>query len=136
MAKWAELFRIASEGKAFTLFKIFLPQNGENMKSIIVSMVAAAGLMVAGSALATDMPEIAKKNSCTACHAIDKKVVGPAWAEVAKKYKGDAGAKAKLVPKMIKGGGGVWGAMPMPANPKLSEADAGALVDFVLGLAK
>ena len=106
------------------------------MKSTIVSMVAAAGLLVAGSALAADMPEVAKKNNCTACHAIDKKVVGPAWAEVAKKYKGDAGAKAKLVPKMIKGGGGVWGAMPMPASPKLSEADAGALVDFVLGLAK
>ena len=106
------------------------------MKSIIVSMVAAAGLMAAGSALAADMPDLAKKNNCVACHAIDKKVVGPAWAEVAKKYKGDAGAKAKLVPKMIKGGSGAWGAMPMPANPKLSEADAGTLVDFVLGLAK
>ena len=128
------MFRIISEGKTFTLVKIFLSQNGENMKSIIVSMVAAAGLMVAGSALAADMPEAAKKNNCTACHAIDKKVVGPAWAEVAKKYKGDAGAKAKLVPKMIKGGGGVWGAMPMPASPKLTEADSAALVDFILGL--
>jgi cytochrome c len=104
------------------------------MKSIIVSMVAAAGLMVAGSALAADMPDLAKKNNCTACHAIDKKVVGPAFADVAKKYKGDATAKGKLTTKMIKGGGGVWGAMPMPASPKLSEADAGALVDFVLGL--
>ncbi len=104
------------------------------MKSIIVSMVAAAGLVVAGSALAADMPDLAKKNNCTACHAIDKKVVGPAFADVAKKYKGDAGAKANLVAKMIKGGGGVWGAMPMPANPKLSEADSAALVDFVLGL--
>ena len=106
------------------------------MKSIIVSMVAAAGLMVAGSALAADMPDAAKKNGCTACHAIGKKVVGPDWQLVANKYKGDATAKAKLVPKMIKGGGGVWGAMPMPASPKLSEADAGALVDFILGLAK
>lgn len=90
--------------------------------------------MAAGSALAADMPDLAKKNNCTACHAIDKKVVGPAFADIAKKYKGDAGAKAKLTPKMIKGGGGVWGAMPMPASPKLSEADAAALVDFVLGL--
>ena len=106
------------------------------MKSIIVNMVAAAGLMVAGSALATDMPELAKKNNCTACHAIDKKVVGPAWNDVAKKYKGDATAKAKLATKIMKGGSGNWGAMPMPANPKLSEADAGALADFVLGLAK
>jgi cytochrome c len=104
------------------------------MKSIIVSMVAAAGLMVAGSALAADMPDLAKKNNCTACHAIDKKVVGPAFADVAKKYKGDATAKGKLTTKIIKGGGGVWGAMPMPASPKLSEADAGALADFVLGL--
>src|SRR3989338_5386512 len=106
------------------------------MKSIIVSMVAAAGLMVAGSALAADMPDLAKKNNCTACHAIDKKVVGPAWKAVADKYRGDAGAKAKLVVKMQKGGGGVWGAMPMPASPKLSEVDVGGLVDFVLGLKK
>lgn len=106
------------------------------MKSIIVSMVAAAGLMAAGSVLAADMPDIAKKNNCTACHAIDKKVVGPAWMEVSKKYKGDATQKARLTTKIMKGGGGNWGAMPMPANPKLSEADAGALADFVLGLAK
>jgi cytochrome c len=104
------------------------------MKSIIVSMVAAAGLMVAGSALAADMPDIAKKSNCTACHAIDKKVVGPAFADISKKYKGDATAKAKLATKIIKGGGGVWGAMPMPASPKLSQADADALADFVLGL--
>ncbi len=104
------------------------------MKSMIVSMVAAAGLMVAGSAMATDMPELAKKNNCTACHAIDKKVVGPAWKAVADKYKGDAGAKARLATKIQKGGGGVWGAMPMPASPKVSDADAAALADFVLGL--
>lgn len=106
------------------------------MKSIIVSMVAAAGLMVAGSALAADMPPLAKKNNCTACHAIDKKLVGPAWQAVGDKYKGDAAAKAALVTKIQKGGSGNWGKMPMPANPKLSEADAVALVDFVLGLAK
>lgn len=105
------------------------------MKFITVSM-AAAGLMIAGSAMATDMPELAKKSSCTACHAIDKKVVGPAWQAIADKYKGNAEAKAKLVPKMMKGGGGVWGAMPMPANPKLKQEDAEKLVDFVLSLAK
>jgi len=104
------------------------------MKSIIVSMVAAAGLMVAGSTIAADMPDLAKKNNCTACHAIDKKVVGPSFSDVAKKYKGDASAKAKLATKIVKGGGGVWGAMPMPPTPKLSEADANALADFVLGL--
>ena len=106
------------------------------MKFIIANMIAAASLMAAGSALATDMPEAAKKNNCTACHAIDKKVVGPAFADIAKKYKGDATAKAKLVTKVMKGGSGAWGAMPMPPNPKLTEADANMLVDFVLGLAK
>lgn len=108
------------------------------MKSIIVSMAVAAGLMVAGSAMATDMPDVAKKNNCTACHAIDKKVVGPAWTDVAKKYKGDAGAEAKLITKVSKGGGGVWGSMPMPANDAAGtkQADMKALVQFILGLAK
>lgn len=106
------------------------------MKSIVVSMIAAAGLMVAGSAMAVEVPDLAKKNNCMACHAIDKKLVGPSWQDVANKYKGDATAKAKLATKMIKGGAGAWGAMPMPATPKLSQADADALADFVLGLAK
>ena len=106
------------------------------MKSIIISLVATAGLVVAGSALATDMPAVAKKNNCTACHAIDKKVVGPAWMEVSKKYKGDAKAAAHLDQKIAKGGSGVWGAMPMPANPKVTDAERKEIVDFVLGLAK
>lgn len=106
------------------------------MKSIIVSMVAAAGLMVAGGVLAADMPESAKKNGCTACHALDKKIVGPSFNDVAKKYKGDAGAVAHLTTKISKGGSGVWGAMPMPASPKLNDADKKELIDFILGLAK
>lgn len=105
------------------------------MKSIIVSMVAAAGLVVAGSALAADMPALAKKNGCSACHAIDKKVVGPSWVDVAKKYKGDAGAAAHLDTKIAKGGSGVWGPMPMPASPKLTDAERKELVTFILGLA-
>jgi cytochrome c551/c552 len=106
------------------------------MKSMIVSMMIAAGLMVAGSALATDMPAVAKKNNCTACHAIDKKVVGPAWADVAKKYKGDAAAEAKLVTKVSKGGSGAWGSMPMPANDPAGtkQADMKELVKFILAL--
>lgn len=108
------------------------------MKSIIVSMTVAAGLMIAGSAMATDMPAVAKKNNCTACHAIDKKVVGPAWMEVAKKYKGDATAEAKLITKVSKGGSGAWGSMPMPANDAAGkkQADMKELVQFILGLAK
>jgi len=102
----------------------------------ITTMILAAGLMVSGSALAEDMPATAKKNNCTACHAIDKKVVGPAWAEVAKKYKGDAGAADRLSAKIAKGGSGVWGSMAMPPNPKVSDADMKELVGFILGLAK
>lgn len=105
------------------------------MKSIAISMIAAAGLMVAGSAMAAEMPELAKKSGCTACHAIDKKLVGPAWLDVAKKYKGDAGAEAKLEAKVAKGGSGVWGTMPMPPNaPKVSAADTKTLVKFIMGL--
>ncbi len=107
------------------------------MKSIVVSMIAAAGLMVAGSAMAVDMPEIAKKSNCTSCHAIDKKVVGPAWMEISKKYKGQADAEAKLITKVAKGGSGAWGSMPMPPNaPKVAEADIKTMVEFILGLAK
>ena len=106
------------------------------MKTIIASVVAATGLMIAGVSMATDMPALAKKSGCANCHAIDKKVVGPAWQDVANKYKGDAGAADKLITKIAKGGSGVWGAVPMPAQPKLSEADNKELVGFILGLAK
>jgi cytochrome c len=77
---------------------------------------------------------LAKKNSCLACHAIDKKMVGPAWKAVAVKYRGDAGAEAHLVNKIAKGGSGVWGSMAMPGNSKISEADRITLARFVLNL--
>jgi cytochrome c len=131
------LFRIDPEGKHLrNLLSFLITKRREHMKSIIVSMAVAAGLMVAGSAMATDMPAVAKKLNCTACHAIDKKVVGPAWAEVAKKYKGDAGAEAKLITKVSKGGGGVWGSMPMPANDAAGtkQADIKEVVKFILAL--
>ena len=104
------------------------------MKSIVISMIAAAGLMVAGSAMATDMPAVAKKNNCTACHAVDKKVVGPAWKDVGAKYKGDAAAWDKVTAKIKKGGSGAWGSMPMPANPKVSDADMAEIIAFIKGL--
>ena len=110
----------------------------KNMKSIIVNMVAVAGLMIAGSALAADMPEIAKKNGCVACHKIDTKLVGPAWMDVSKKYKGDAAAEAMLLEKISKGGKGTWGTMPMPAQDPTGakQAEMKELVTFILGLAK
>jgi cytochrome c len=107
-----------------------------NMKSIIVSIAVAAGLTFAGSSMSADMPPLAKKNGCTNCHSIDKKVVGPAWKDVAEKYEHDAGAADRLSAKIAKGGSGVWGAVPMPPQSKASEADIKELVAFILGLKK
>lgn len=79
--------------------------------------------------------KLAQQSGCFMCHAIDKKVVGPAWKDVAAKYRGDANGEAKLITKVAKGGGGVWGSAPMPANaPRVSDADIKALVRFVLSL--
>ncbi|MBI3901885.1 MAG: cytochrome C [Nitrosomonadales bacterium] len=106
------------------------------MQPIIVNAIAAASLMITSGALAVEMPALAKKNGCTGCHAIDRKVVGPAWQAVADKYKGSAGAANMLIAKITKGGSGVWGKAAMPANPRISEADKKELVDFVLSLSK
>jgi cytochrome c len=75
--------------------------------------------------------ELAQKSGCLACHALDKKVVGPAFKEIAAKYKGDKGAEAKLVQKVLKGGSGVWGQIPMPPN-NIPEPQAQQLVKWVL----
>lgn len=106
------------------------------MKSVIVGIAVAAGLAFASSSIAAEMPAVAKKNGCAVCHSIDKKLVGPAWQAIADKYKGDAGAADMLMAKIAKGGGGVWGTIPMPPQPKLNEADNKELVTFILGLAK
>jgi len=105
------------------------------MKNKMVPLSAIAGLLIAGNTMAVDMPPLAKVNNCTACHTIDKKMVGPAWVDVAKKYKGDKGAEAKLVEKVKKGGSGVWGAVPMPPQAA-KEADVRELVKFILALGK
>jgi len=83
---------------------------------------------------------LAQKSGCLACHKIDKKLVGPAWQDVAKKYKGDAGAKAGLIEKVKKGGKGNWteitnGAAMPPYSPRVKDEDIEKLVDFVLSLA-
>ncbi len=100
--------------------------------------VAAPDSVAAVSASGNEMPLIARQNNCTACHAIDHVVVGPAWMEVSKKYKGDATAEAHLLTKISKGGAGVWGTMPMPANdPSGKKQDEmKKLVQFILALAK
>lgn len=95
--------------------------------------LAAFGLAAVASPVLAD-EALAKKYACTACHAIDKKLVGPAYKDVAAKYKGDAKAEAKLAEKVKKGGSGVWGPVPMPPNPNVPDADIAKLVKWVLSI--
>jgi cytochrome c len=93
-------------------------------------MVAAAGVLAAPVAQADEA--LLKKHNCTACHQIDKKVVGPAYKEVAKKYKGQKDIAVKLAEKVKKGGQGAWGPVPMPPNPQVPDADIKKMVEFIL----
>jgi len=77
---------------------------------------------------------LAEKHLCLSCHRVDSKLVGPAYKDVAAKYKGDPGALDRLVAKVVKGGKGVWGQTPMPANKDVSEADVRTIVTWVLSL--
>ncbi|WP_066704539.1 c-type cytochrome [Curvibacter delicatus] len=98
------------------------------MKRALFALVAAVSVTApafADQALATS-------KNCMACHAVDKKLVGPAFKDVAAKYKGDKSAADKLAAKVIKGGAGVWGPVPMPANPQVNDAEAHKLVAWVL----
>jgi cytochrome c len=104
------------------------------MKRIVTAVFAAATLVVASAAVADQLEDMMKKNGCNACHAEDKKVIGPAYKEVAAKYKGDAGAVAKLSEKVKKGGSGVWGPIPMPPNTQVSDADIKKMVELILAL--
>jgi len=75
---------------------------------------------------------MAKKYNCLACHQTDKKLVGPSYKDIAKKYKGEADAVAKLADKVKKGGSGVWGPVPMPPNAAVPDADVKKLVDWIM----
>ena len=93
-------------------------------------LVVAVGTLLALPAVAD--PALASAKNCMACHAVDRKLVGPAFKEVAKKYAADKGAAETLATKIQKGGSGAWGAVPMPANPQVTDADAKKLADWVL----
>ena len=95
-------------------------------------IILAMALSVAAPAMADEA--LAKSKNCMACHAIDKKLVGPAYKDVAKKYAGQKDAEATLVTHVIKGSKGVWGPVPMPANANVNEAEAKQLVAWVLSL--
>ncbi|MDB5990368.1 MAG: c-type cytochrome [Herbaspirillum sp.] len=102
------------------------------MRKLAVLLICAAA---AAPALALDTADnLARSKNCMACHSIGSKVVGPAFKEVAKRYAGQPDAAEKLVQKVLKGGSGAWGVVPMPANTQVSEAEARTLVQWVLSV--
>jgi cytochrome c len=97
-------------------------------RSLLVCLTA--GVLVSNVAMAN--ADLAKAKNCMACHAVASKLVGPSYKDVAAKYAGQKDAEDKLTQKVLKGGSGVWGATPMPANTQVSEAEARTLVKWVL----
>jgi cytochrome c len=98
-------------------------------------MLGALVGITAPAARAADGPRgqlVANANACMGCHAVDRKLVGPSFQQIAAKYKGDAQAAAKLSRKVKDGGSGVWGMIPMPAHQSMSDADIRTVVDWVL----
>ncbi len=109
------------------------------MKAVLVSLAGAAMLASGAAHAALDNAKaeaMMKKDGCAACHAVDKKIVGPAYVDVAAKYKNDKNAAATLVKKVKAGGSGVWGQIPMPPNAAVSDADIKDLVEWILTLKK
>jgi cytochrome c len=95
-----------------------------------IGLAVAAFVLVAGQAQASE--ELIKKSGCIACHAVDKKVVGPAWKDIAAKHKGNAKAAETLAAKVKAGGKGVWGQVAMPPQAQVSDADLKAILGWVL----
>lgn len=103
------------------------------MKLIVATLIATGALL---SAPAMADANLAKAKNCMACHLTDKKLVGPSYQDVAAKYKGKAGAEAELAKKVKAGGVGVWGQVPMPPNPQVTDAEIAKLVKWILAGAK
>ena len=98
--------------------------------SLLVQLMVAAAASVAAPVFADQA--LATSKNCMACHAVDKKLVGPSYKDVATKYAGDKSAVDKLASKIMKGGSGVWGAVPMPANAQVNEAEAKKLAAWIM----
>ncbi|WP_285410142.1 c-type cytochrome [Variovorax sp. efr-133-TYG-130] len=94
--------------------------------------LALLGLM--GSAHAQSEQALAQAKNCMACHSVQAKVVGPSFKDIAAKYKDDRGSMDQLAIKVLKGAGGTWGTVPMPANPQVSESEARRLATWILSL--
>ena len=103
------------------------------MKKIILTVAASLTTLFANQAALADQALATSKN-CMACHAVDKKLLGPSYKDVATKYAGQKDAADKLAIKIIKGGSGVWGAIPMPANAQVNEAEAKKLATWILSV--
>ncbi|KQW57544.1 c-type cytochrome [Variovorax sp. Root411] len=101
------------------------------MKRVLLSAALGLGLVGLAAPAFADLALATSKN-CMSCHAVERKVLGPAFKDVAAKYKDDKGAVDTLASKIVKGGSGVWGPVPMPANNQVSEADAKKLAAWVL----
>ena len=109
------------------------------MKAVLVSLAGAALLASGAAHAALDNAKaeaMMKKDGCAACHAIDKKLVGPSYLDVANKYRNDKGAAANLAKKVKAGGSGVWGQIPMPPNSAVPQGDIDQLVAWILTLKK
>ena len=106
------------------------------MRVMGIASAVALAIVAAGPAAAQSGEDLLKKHGCTACHQVDKKVVGPAYNDVAAKYKGDAKAATMLMDKVKKGGSGNWGQVPMPPNPAVPDADIKTMVTYILNLKK
>lgn len=104
------------------------------MKKLIPALLASAFMVASPAAPAADASPLLQKGGCIACHSVDKKVLGPAFKDVAAKYRGKD-VKAALVKKVKEGGSGVWGPIPMPSNAgKLSDEEFAEAVEWVLSL--
>ena len=103
---------------------------------VVAAQAAAAALAPApgaiGTADAARARTIAQRNACTGCHALDRRVVGPAFRDVAAKYRGNPQAPRMLAAKVRQGGAGVWGQLPMPSHPRMSDADIRTVVAWIL----
>ena len=105
------------------------PIRTSQFAAVLLTVIGLIGPMSSEASM-----ELARSKNCIACHSVDKQVLGPAYKEVAAKYAGDKEALARLTKKVREGGVGVWGQIPMPANPQVTEAEAQTLAKWVLSL--
>jgi cytochrome c len=103
------------------------------MKKIALTLSLSLVALLGSTSAFADL-KLATEKNCMACHSVEKKVLGPAYKDIAVKYAGQKDAVAKLSLKVIKGGAGVWGPIPMPANAQVNEAEAKTLVTWILAI--